>query len=148
MLVKRAMLTGAAAAVAVIFPLTASPACAAGSQDTLHVDTAWGEATGYYTWTSPWSISPLKLHLQDQKSDGHSVGVRVITNSHNRGVTYWTMHKVTGGYLSSDGWDTYVKFEDHDNMSSARMQMCLLEKDEILSCGEDVSNNPGNWDNS
>lgn len=144
----RFKLSAAAAAVAFaafLVPAAASPAAAA-EQGTRNIDESWGEGEATFVWQSPWSIKPIKLWAQDQKVDGHSVGVRVVSNSQKRGTEYFTMRKVTGGAGDTGSWETYLYFSDHDNINWVKLELCLLEEGKILECRGVAMNNPGGWD--
>ncbi|MFI7005836.1 hypothetical protein [Streptomyces sp. NPDC050145] len=90
----------AGALAAVLIPLAASPAAAAGASKSCSVTGASG--TGSWTWAGRTKLDPLKLKGKDTKADGYHPAIRLVTYTGSK-VKLWPWHHVSG---SAETWNT------------------------------------------
>ncbi|MFF8274622.1 hypothetical protein ACF05T_00690 [Streptomyces lateritius] len=132
---KHAVAACAAALAALLVPLTATPAAAATptTSDTVTA-TDWSyEGRVDIGWRSPTKLDPITIRATDMRTDGYTVGIRLITNGEN-GRIVWRMRTVPTGQNTAT-WTTYAAPGGH--ISYAYFEVCQIKASTgvIWSCG-------------
>ena len=140
MRLRKASLLTAGAISALLIPLAATPASAAGSG----CEEQFGGSYGYWdgTFKSDYKIDPLNLHVQDLLSDGHHAAIRLVTKSPTGTIKNWSWHHNYDGAPHWKDWSTYVT--SSTVISAARVDVAIFEGDIELTgtCHSAWDDNP------
>jgi hypothetical protein len=140
MRLDKATLLTAGALSALLIPLTATPAAAAGSG----CEEYWGSAYGYWegTFRSDYKIDPVNLHVQDKLSDGHHAAIRLVTKTPSGTIKNYSWHRNYDGAPRWKTWSTYL--DSSTVISAARVDVAIFEGSVELNglCHSPWDNNP------
>ncbi|OQR64175.1 hypothetical protein B6E66_09955 [Streptomyces maremycinicus] len=133
----------AAAVASLAIPVAASPAAAATYENSCFsagVAVAGASGGGQWNYASRTKLDPMTLFVTDRKSDGHSVGVRLVTRRSDGSNAYWAWHRLYAGVGNSQSWGTNLT--DSAGVRQAWTQVAVFEGDAMLQlCGTPVGTN-------
>ncbi|WP_062650456.1 hypothetical protein [Streptomyces maremycinicus] len=133
----------AAAVASLAIPVAATPAAAATYENSCFsagVAVAGATGGGQWNYASRTKLDPMTLFVTDRKSDGHSVGVRLVTRRSDGSNAYWAWHRLYAGVGNSQSWGTNLT--DSAGVRQAWTQVAVFEGDAMLQlCGTPVGTN-------
>ncbi|MCX5406293.1 hypothetical protein OHA37_20765 [Streptomyces sp. NBC_00335] len=141
MRLKSSLVATAAALAAILTPLVASPAAAAGtvSDESISTNAYYGRAV--IQWRiNPYRLDPIALIAEDRATDGYVIGIRLVTGG-EIGNRTWAMRTVPTGQTRAE-WRTYLEAGWIDY---AYFQVCKIKAGSgaIASCHDSkVMHNP------
>ncbi|WP_148836525.1 hypothetical protein [Streptomyces sp. sk2.1] len=129
---KKTLLVAVAACAALAAPAFTGTAAAAGTVTASGVETSWGHAHVKAQWRlDPCRLDPLHMSVKDTAADGHSVGVRLITEG-DAGTHCFLPHRVSTG--NGTGWAGDSCADPGGRIASAWIELCRMEGATALSC--------------
>ncbi|MDR6973882.1 hypothetical protein J2X68_000551 [Streptomyces sp. 3330] len=123
----------AASVASLAIPVAATPAAAATYENSCfsaNVAIAGASGGGRWNYASRTKLDPMTLFVTDRKSDGHSVGVRLVTRRSDGSNAYWAWHRLSAGAGNSQSWGTNLT--DSAGVRQAWTQVAVFEGDAVL----------------
>lgn len=140
MRLKHVLATSVASLVAVLAPVAATPAAAAGNTTSATFSTNWGWGQVQAGWRlNPYKLDPVQLRLKDQFADGYAVAIRLVTVD-AAGTHNWKYRVLSAGAGSSATWTTYADTGHY--VDQAYIQVCKVRGGVYSSCGRSAVMTP------